>query len=78
MIKIIAKRKDNEVIMKLKVTGPAADIVPEATSILFHMPQQLGEANPGLLKAVEEELAKKALEMFGDPDEAEEAETDDQ
>ena len=79
MIKIYAKNKGNEVNLKIKVIGRGSDIIHEAASILTKLPEQIGAANPVILTAVTDKVAEKAAEMFGeDPDEAEEAETDDQ
>ena len=79
MIIIKAKNKGDEVDLRIKIIGNGVDIVHEAAGILTKLPEQLGAANPLLLKAVTDKVAEKAAEMFGeDPDEAEEAETDDQ
>lgn len=79
MIKIYAKNKGNEVDLKIKVIGRGSDIIFEAASILTKLPEQIGAANPVILKAVTDKVAEKAAEMFGeDPDEAEEADDDDQ
>ncbi len=74
MIKIYAKNKGEEVYLRIKVIGNGFDIVHEAAGILTKLPEQLGEANPLLLKAVTDKVAENASEMFGeDPDECEEA-----
>ena len=73
MIKIYAKNKGDEVDLKIKVVGNGVDIVYEAASILTKLPEQLGAANPLPLKAVTDEVAKRADELGkGEPDEAEE------
>lgn len=79
MIKIYAKNNGNKVDLKIKVIGRGSDIILEAASILTKLPEQIGAANPVILKAVTDKVAEKAAEMFGeDPDEAEEADDDDQ
>ena len=73
MIKIYAKNQGDEVSITIKVVGSGVDIVPEAASILTKLPEQLGAANPFLLKTVTDEVAKRADELGkGEPDEAEE------
>lgn len=74
MIIIKAKNKGDEVDLRIKIIGNGVDIVHEAAGILTKLPDQLGAANPLLLKAVTDKVAEKASEMFGeDPDECEEA-----
>lgn len=74
MIKIYAKNKGNKVDLKITVIGNGVDIVHEAAGILTKLPEQIGAANPLILKAVTDKVAEKASEMFGeDPDECEEA-----
>lgn len=74
MIKIYAKHKGNKVDLKITVFGNGVDIVHEAAGILTKLPEQIGAANPLILKAVTDKVAEKASEMFGeDPDECEEA-----
>lgn len=74
MIIIKAKNKGDEVDLRIKIIGNGVDIVHEAAGILTKLPEQLGAANPLLLKAVTDKVAEKASEMFGeDPDECEEA-----
>ena len=73
MIKIYAKNKGDEVDLRIKVIGNGVDIVHEAAGILTKLPEQLGAANPLLLKIVSDEVAKKLADMSGDvPDEDEE------
>ena len=75
MIKIYAKNKGDEVNLKIKVIGNGFDIIHEAASILTKLPEQLGAANPVILKAVTDKVAEKAAELSGDgPEEEEEAE----
>ena len=74
MIKIYAKNKGEEVDLRIKVIGNGVDIVREAAGILTKLPEQLGAANPLLLKAVTYKIAKAAEEIGADPDEGEEAE----
>ena len=79
MIKIYAKNKGDEVELKIKVIGNAVDIIHEAASILTKLPEQLGAANPVILRAVTDKVAEKAAELSGDDqDEAAEADDDDQ
>lgn len=74
MIKIYAKNKGNKVDLKITVIGNGVDIVHEAAGILTKLPEQIGAANPLILKAVTDKVAEKASEVFGeDPDECEEA-----
>lgn len=74
MIKIYAKNKGNKVDLKITVIGNGVDIVHEAAGILTKLPEQIGAANPLILKAVTDKVAEKASEMFGeDSDECEEA-----
>ena len=73
MIKIYAKNRGDDVDLRIKVIGNGVDIVHEAVGILTKLPEQLGAANPLLLKIVSDEVAKKLADMSGDaPDEAEE------
>ena len=71
MIKIYAKNKGDEVDLRIKVIGNGVDIAHEAACILIKLPEQLGVANPLLLKIVTDEVAKKLGEM-SKQDEAEE------
>ena len=71
MIKIYAKNKGDEVDLRIEVIGNGVDIVHEATGILTKLPEQLGAANPLLLKIVTDEVVKKLGEM-SKQDEAEE------
>ena len=73
MIKIYAKNKGDDTEITIKITGNGVDIVHEAASILTKLPEQLGAANPFLLIAVTDEVAKRSADMFGEaPDETEE------
>ena len=78
MIKIYAKNEGNEVNLKIKVIGRGSDIIHEAAGILTKLPEQLGAANPLLLKAVTDKIANVVDEIGADPDEVEEADDDDQ
>lgn len=79
MIKIYAKNKGNKVDLKISLIGNGDDIAHEAVGILTKLPEQLGAANPLLLKIVSDEVAKKLADMSADdPDESEEADDDDQ
>ena len=73
MIKIYAKNRGDDVDLRIKVVGNGVDIVHEAVGILTKLPEQLGAANPLLLKIVLDEVAKKLGEM-SKQDEAEEVE----
>ena len=74
MIKIYAKNKGNQVDLKIKVTGNGADVAHEAIGILTKLPEQLGQADPLLLKVVTEGVEKHFAKTSGaDPDETEEA-----
>lgn len=78
MIKIYAKNKGDKVDLRIKVIGNGVDIAHEAAGILTKLPEEIGRANPLLLKVVTDKVAEKAAEMFGeDSDEAEEAEPND-
>lgn len=73
MIKIYAKNKDDKVDLRIKVIGNGVDIAHEAIGILTKLPEQIGQANPLLLKAVTDGVAKELAKMSGvDPDESEE------
>lgn len=73
MIKIYAKNKGDKVDLKIKVIGNGVDIAHEAIGILTKLPEQIGQANPRLLKAVTDGVAKEFAKMSGvDPDESEE------
>lgn len=73
MIKIYAKNKGDEVDLRIKVIGNGVDIAHEAAGILTKLPEQLGAANPLLLKVVTDEVAKRLSEMSKvEQDEAEE------
>ena len=71
MIKIYAKNRGDDVDLRIKVIGNVVDIVHEAVGILTKLPEQLGAANPLLLKIVTDEVAKKLGEI-SKQDEAEE------
>ena len=71
MIKIYAKNRGDDVDLRIKAVGNGVDIVHEAVGILTKLPEQLGAANPLLLKIVTDEVAKKLGEM-SKQDEAEE------
>lgn len=73
MIKIYAKNKGDKVDLRIKVIGNGVDIAHEAIGILTKLPEQIGQANPVLLKAVTDGVAKEFAKMSGvDPDESEE------
>lgn len=73
MIKIYAKNKGDEVDLRIKVIGNGVDIAHEAIGILTKLPEQIGQANPLLLKVVTDGVAKELAKMSGvDPDESEE------
>lgn len=73
MIKIYAKNKGDKVDLRIKVIGNGVDIAHEAIGILTKLPEQIGQANPLLLKAVTDGVAKELAKMSGvDPDESEE------
>ena len=73
MIKIYAKNKGDTVDLRIKVTGNGVDIAHEAIGVLTKLPEQIGQANPVLLKAVTDGVAKEFAKMSGvDSDESEE------
>lgn len=73
MIKIYAKNKGDKVDLRIKVFGNGVDIAHEAIGIFTKLPEQIGQANPLLLKAVTDGVAKELAKMSGvDPDESEE------
>lgn len=73
MIKIYAKNKGDKVDLRIKVIGNGVDIAHEAIGILTKLPEQIGQANPVLLTAVTDGVAKELAKMSGvDPDESEE------
>ena len=73
MIKIYAKNKGDKVDLRIKVIGNGVDIAHEAIGILTKLPEQIGQANPVLFKAVTDGVVKELAKMSGvDPDESEE------
>lgn len=73
MIKIYAKSKGDKVDLRIKVIGNGVDIAHEAIGILTKLPEQIGQANPLLLKAVTDGVTKELAKLSGiDPDESEE------
>lgn len=76
MIKIYAKNKGDKVDLRIKVIGNGVDITHEAIGILTKLPEQIGQANPLLLKVIADGVAKELAKMSGvDPDESEEADS---
>ena len=68
MIKIEAKRVDENVEMSIQVEGPASDVIPEAKSILLYFPAEMMKENKAAFAKVIDDVTEVidgALDLVG-------------
>lgn len=59
MIKIEAKRVDGNVELKMRIEGPADDVIHEAECILVHFPEEMMKANKAAFARIIDDVTEK-------------------
>ena len=59
MIKIEAKRVDGNVELKVRIEGPADDVIPEAECVLLHFPAEMAKANKAELAKIIDDVTEE-------------------